>query len=154
MDSTRSKPIGHRRPAAAPGVKDSVATSHCGRRPTPLSTVDAVVESLITHLPQFNVSLFFSPCRGVNAPFYDGTAARVDHHHFTAPGLDRLRLGLTGRSGGLSLERSAQLGSLVAVLVLESTGTQEWSWDAATAKTRLADAYGDESANEIAAILA
>ena len=54
----------------------------------------------------------------------------------------------------LSLERSAQLGSLVAVLVLESTGTQEWTWDAAAAKTRLADAYGDDAAAEIATVLA
>jgi adenosine kinase len=68
---------------------------------------------------------------------------------------DAFRAGfLTGRSGGLSLERSAQLGSLVAVLVLESTGTQEWTWDAAAAKTRLADAYGDEAAAEIATVLA
>ena len=68
---------------------------------------------------------------------------------------DAFRAGfLTGRSGGLSLERSAQLGSLVAVLVLESTGTQEWTWDAAAAKTRLADAYGDDAAAEIATVLA
>ena len=68
---------------------------------------------------------------------------------------DAFRAGfLTGRSGGLSLERSAQLGSLVAVLVLESTGTQEWTWDAAAAKTRLADAYGDDDAAEIATVLA
>ena len=52
---------------------------------------------------------------------------------------DAFRAGfLTGRSAGLSLERSAQLGSLVAVLVLESTGTQEWDWDHEVAKTRLA----------------
>src|SRR6201986_370955 len=57
---------------------------------------------------------------------------------------------LTGRSAGLSLERSAQLGSVVAVLVLESTGTQEWTWDASAAKTRLADALGDDSAAAIA----
>lgn len=68
---------------------------------------------------------------------------------------DAFRAGfLTGRTAGLSLERSAQLGSLVAVLVLESTGTQEWTWDPAVAKTRLADAYGDEAASEIAAVLA
>ncbi|MGV0554950.1 carbohydrate kinase family protein, partial [Mycobacterium kansasii] len=42
---------------------------------------------------------------------------------------------------------------LVAVLVLESTGTQEWAWDREVAKTRLADAYGDEAAAEIAAVL-
>ncbi|MGH3531293.1 MAG: carbohydrate kinase family protein, partial [Mycobacterium sp.] len=55
---------------------------------------------------------------------------------------------------GLGLERSAQLGSLVAVLVLESTGTQEWEWDRKLAVTRLAGAYGDEAAAEIAAALA
>jgi adenosine kinase len=68
---------------------------------------------------------------------------------------DAFRAGfLTGRSGGLSLERSAQLGSLVAVLVLESTGTQEWEWDREAAKTRLAGAYGDDAAAEIGAVLA
>ncbi|OBK23222.1 ribokinase [Mycobacterium asiaticum] len=68
---------------------------------------------------------------------------------------DAFRAGfLTGRSAGLSLERSAQLGSLVAVLVLESTGTQEWEWDRAVAESRLASAYGDDAAAEIAAVLA
>ncbi|MCW2688758.1 MAG: cbhK [Mycobacterium sp.] len=68
---------------------------------------------------------------------------------------DAFRAGfLTGRSARLNLERSAQLGSLVAVLVLESTGTQEWSWDRDAAVTRLADAYGEDAANEIAAGLA
>jgi adenosine kinase len=68
---------------------------------------------------------------------------------------DAFRAGfLTGRSSGLSLERSAQLGSLVAVLVLESTGTQEWTWDSQVAATRLAGAYGADAAAEIAAVLA
>jgi adenosine kinase len=68
---------------------------------------------------------------------------------------DAFRAGfLTGRSAGLSLERSAQLGSLVAVLVLESTGTQEWRWDQEVAKTRLGGAYGDDAAAEIADVLA
>jgi adenosine kinase len=68
---------------------------------------------------------------------------------------DAFRAGfLTGRSAGLSLERSAQLGSLVAVLVLESTGTQEWTWDHEVAATRLAGAYGEDAAAEIAAVLA
>lgn len=67
---------------------------------------------------------------------------------------DAFRAGfLTGRSAGLSLERSAQLGSLVAVLVLESTGTQEWSWDRDPALARLADAYGDAAAAEIGTAL-
>lgn len=68
---------------------------------------------------------------------------------------DAFRAGfLTGRSAGLSLERSAQLGSLVAVLVLESTGTQEWDWDRAVALSRLAGAYGESAAAEIAGALA
>jgi adenosine kinase len=39
------------------------------------------------------------------------------------------------------------------VLVLETTGTQNWVWDLPTAKTRLADAYGADAAAEIAAAL-
>ena len=67
---------------------------------------------------------------------------------------DAFRAGfLTGREAGLELERSAQLGSLVAVLVLETTGTQNWAWDLPTAKARLADAYGADAAAEIAAAL-
>jgi adenosine kinase len=63
---------------------------------------------------------------------------------------DAFRAGfLTGRGAGLNLERSAQLGSLVAVLVLETTGTQNWTWDLGTAKERLTDAYGPEAAAEI-----
>lgn len=54
----------------------------------------------------------------------------------------------------MNLERAAQLGSLVAVLVLESTGTQEWQWDRQVATARLAEAYGDDAANEITAVLA
>jgi adenosine kinase len=68
---------------------------------------------------------------------------------------DAFRAGfLTARSAGLSLERSAQLGSLVAVLVLESEGTQEWTWDRDAATTRLAGAYGEDAAAEITAVLA
>jgi len=68
---------------------------------------------------------------------------------------DAFRAGfLTGRGAGLDLERSAQLGSLVAVLVLETTGTQNWTWNLQTAATRLADAYGTAAAAEITAALA
>ena len=67
---------------------------------------------------------------------------------------DAFRAGfLTGRGVGLDLERSAQLGSLVAVLVLETTGTQNWSWDMQTALTRLTEAYGAEAAGEITSAL-
>ena len=67
---------------------------------------------------------------------------------------DAFRAGfLTGRGAGLDLERSAQLGALVAVLVLETTGTQNWKWDMATAQARLADAFGPEVATEIVGAL-
>lgn len=98
--------------------------------------------------------------KGVDVVEPDGTTTHVDVVPETSQvdptGVgDAFRAGfLTGRSAGLSLERSAQLGSLVAVLVLESTGTQEWAWDHGVAKTRLAGAYGDEAAAEIAAVLA
>ncbi|MGH3520187.1 MAG: carbohydrate kinase family protein [Haloechinothrix sp.] len=55
---------------------------------------------------------------------------------------------------GLGLERAAQLGSLIAVLVLETVGTQEWIFDRAIALRRIAGAFGPEAADEIGAVLA
>jgi adenosine kinase len=98
--------------------------------------------------------------KGVDLVDPDGTSIHVDVVPETSQvdptGVgDAFRAGfLTGRSVGLSLERSAQLGSLVAVLVLESTGTQEWGWDRDVAVARLTGAYGDEAAREIAGALA
>lgn len=67
---------------------------------------------------------------------------------------DAFRAGfLTGRGAGLSLERAAQLASLVATLVLEAPGPQEWTWDKATALPRLAAAFGSEAADEITAAI-
>jgi adenosine kinase len=98
--------------------------------------------------------------KGVDVVSPDGTSIHVGVVRETSQvdptGVgDAFRAGfLTGRSAGLNLERSAQLGSLVAVLVLESTGTQNWSWDKDTGITRLEGAYGAEAAKEIAAALA
>jgi adenosine kinase len=67
---------------------------------------------------------------------------------------DAFRAGfLAAVAGGLSLERAAQLGSLIAVQVLETDGPQEWEWDRATALARLRDAYGPDAATAIAPIL-
>jgi adenosine kinase len=67
---------------------------------------------------------------------------------------DGFRAGfLAGIDGGLSLERAAQLGSLIAVFVLETDGPQDWTWDRAQALERLADAYGPDAAAEIAPIV-
>jgi adenosine kinase len=98
--------------------------------------------------------------KGVDVVDRDGTTVHVDVVPETSQvdptGVgDAFRAGfLTGCSAGLSLERSAQLGSLVAVLVLESEGTQEWTWDHGVAATRLAGAYGEDAAAEITAVLA
>ena len=110
-------------------------------------------------LAQVGLRITTLGAEGVDLVGADGTrihvgvvpeTARVDP---TGVG-DAFRAGfLTGRGVGLDLERSAQLGSLVAVLVLETTGTQNWTWDLATAKARLADAFGAEAAAQIASAL-
>ena len=69
--------------------------------------------------------------KGVDLVSSDGTFVHVDvvpeTHQADPTGIgDAFRAGfLTGRAAGLSLERSAQLASLVAVLVLEATGLRE-----------------------------
>ncbi|HEX2283506.1 MAG TPA: carbohydrate kinase family protein, partial [Mycobacterium sp.] len=89
----------------------------------------------------------------------DGTFIHVDvvpeTHKEDPTGIgDAFRAGfLTGRSAGLSLERSAQLASMVATLVLEAPGPQEWTWEKDSSVKRLADAYGREAGDEIAAAL-
>ena len=67
---------------------------------------------------------------------------------------DGFRAGfLTGRSWGLSWERSAQIGSLVATLVLETVGTQEYQIKPQEFADRLAESYGDEAADEVLPLL-
>ena len=98
--------------------------------------------------------------KGVDLVSSDGTFVHVDvvpeTHQADPTGIgDAFRAGfLTGRAAGLSLERSAQLASLVAVLVLEATGPQEWTWDRDAAVERLSAAYGPEAGQEIGATLA
>jgi adenosine kinase len=98
--------------------------------------------------------------KGVDIVGRDGTFLHVDvvpeTHKDDPTGVgDAFRAGfLTGRSAGLSLERSAQLASMVATLVLEAPGPQEWTWDRDEAVTRLTDAYGADAGAEIASALA
>lgn len=68
---------------------------------------------------------------------------------------DGFRAGfLSGLAWGFTLERSAQIGSLLGVLALESVGPQEYTIDPSVADERLAAAYGAEAADEIVARLA
>lgn len=97
--------------------------------------------------------------KGVDLVGRDGTFVHVDvlpeTHKDDPTGIgDAFRAGfLTGRGAGLSLERAAQLASLVATLVLEAPGPQEWAWDGDAGVKRLADAYGADAAAEISAAL-
>lgn len=93
--------------------------------------------------------------KGVDIVGSDGTFVHVgivpETHQADPTGIgDAFRAGfLTGRAAGLSLERSAQLASMVATLVLEAPGPQEWSWDRDAAIGRLTDAYGAEAGADI-----
>jgi len=63
---------------------------------------------------------------------------------------DAFRSGfLAAVAWGLSLERAAQFGNMLAVHALETTGTQEYSLKAAQVTERFAAAYGQQAAAEI-----
>jgi adenosine kinase len=68
---------------------------------------------------------------------------------------DAFRSGfLAAVSWGLSHERAAQLGNLMAVHALETVGTQEYDLKPGPLAERCASAYGDDAAEDIAAYLA
>lgn len=68
---------------------------------------------------------------------------------------DAFRAGfLAGLTWELSLERSAQLGCMLATLVIETLGTQEYELRRGNFMERFTKAYGDEAAAEIRAHLA
>jgi adenosine kinase len=67
---------------------------------------------------------------------------------------DAFRAGyLAGVCWGLSPERSAQLGCMMATLVVETIGTQEYELDPAAFVARFAEAYGHAASDEIARAL-
>jgi adenosine kinase len=67
---------------------------------------------------------------------------------------DAFRAGfIAGIGGGLPAERAAQLGSLIATLVLETSGTQEWRLDIGGGLRRLADTYGPTAHDEVEPVL-
>ncbi|MEV0779462.1 carbohydrate kinase family protein [Streptomyces sp. NPDC050433] len=67
---------------------------------------------------------------------------------------DAFRSGfLSGLVWGVSLERAAQVGCMVATLVIETVGTQEYTLRRNNFMDRFTKAYGDEAANEVHAHL-
>ncbi|MDQ3988304.1 MAG: carbohydrate kinase family protein [Actinomycetota bacterium] len=67
---------------------------------------------------------------------------------------DALRAGfLAGVAADLGLERSVQLGCMVATLVIETVGTQEYRVEHAEFGQRFTEAYGTDAAAQIEPIL-
>ncbi len=67
---------------------------------------------------------------------------------------DAFRAGfLTGLGWGLSPQRCAEVGSLLATYVIETIGTQEYILDKAKFISRLEEAYGSECAQDVASHL-
>ena len=102
---------------------------------------------------------------GVRVTTLGGHGARIDragHPPIVVPAVpgvepkeptgagDAFRSGfLAAVSWGLSLERAAQLGNMVAAHVLETTGTQEYQLAPEPVARRFAAAYGEEAAADI-----
>jgi adenosine kinase len=67
---------------------------------------------------------------------------------------DGFRAGLlAARTWGLSWERSAQVGSLLATLVLETVGTQEYEVKPQDFADRLAESYDEDAAADVLPLL-
>jgi adenosine kinase len=63
---------------------------------------------------------------------------------------DAFRAGfLSGLAWGVSHERAAQIGCMLATLVIETVGTQEYQLRRAHFMDRFTKAYGDEAATEV-----
>ncbi|WP_299530927.1 carbohydrate kinase family protein [uncultured Streptomyces sp.] len=67
---------------------------------------------------------------------------------------DAFRAGfLSGLAWGVSLERAAQVGCMLATLVIETVGTQEYSLHRSGFMDRFTKAYGEDAAAEVRAHL-
>jgi adenosine kinase len=83
-------------------------------------------------------------------PLLVGPVTEVHKADPTGTG-DAFRAGFLAAIGwGLSLERAAQLGNLVAVSALETVGPQEYELKPPKVATRLAENYGEQAAGDIA----
>lgn len=93
--------------------------------------------------------------RGQDLPTVHVPAAR-EYAKIDPTGVgDGFRAGfLAARGWGLSWERAAQVGSLLATLVLETMGTQEYQVKRPEFLQRLVESYGDEVAADVSPHLA
>jgi adenosine kinase len=87
--------------------------------------------------------------RDLPAPIEVPVAREIQAYDPTGVG-DGFRAGFfAALSWGKGLERAAQVGALLATLVLETVGTQEYTVRADEFTKRLAESYGDEAAEDI-----
>jgi adenosine kinase len=87
--------------------------------------------------------------RDLPAPIEVPVAREIQAYDPTGVG-DGFRAGFfAALSWGQTLERSAQVGALLATLVLETIGTQEYTVRADEFTKRLAESYGDDAAEDI-----
>jgi adenosine kinase len=86
-------------------------------------------------------------------PIHVPIARKVQAYDPTGGG-DGFRAGFfAARTWGLGLERSGQVGALLATHVLETVGTQEYVVRQDEFVKRLAEAYGDDAADEVGPFL-
>jgi adenosine kinase len=110
--------------------------------------VDAMVRTRVTTLGSRGVQI-----TGDADPVSVPVAKERSRNDPTGVG-DGFRAGLlTAREWGLSWERSAQVGSLLATLVLETVGTQEYVVKPHEFADRLAESYGDDAAADVLPLL-
>jgi adenosine kinase len=103
------------------------------------------VEVRVTTLGKRGVEIVGADIEPVHVPI----AAEAVKADPTGVG-DGFRAGfLAARNWGLDWERSAQVGSLLATLILETVGTQEYTIDPAGFAKRLAENYGDDAAADV-----
>jgi len=96
------------------------------------------------------------PVAGIDGPLRLAVPVVPARHVADPTGVgDAFRAGfLSGLSWQLPLERAAQVGSLLATLVLETVGPQEYEVHPAELLDRFGDVYGREAADELAPHLA
>jgi adenosine kinase len=114
---------------------------------TGLSDADvlAMVNVRVTTLGSKGVEIAGRDMEPVHVP----VAKERSKHDPTGVG-DAFRAGfLTAREWGLPWERAAEVGSLLATMVLETVGTQEYTVEKDDFSSRLGESYGDDCAADV-----
>jgi adenosine kinase len=109
------------------------------------SQIHDQVQVLVTTLGKDGVQISGRDMEPIRVP----AVQQVDPTDPTGVG-DGFRAGFFAAvSWGLGFERAAQVGSLLAALVLETDGPQEYEVHAGSFAKRFAESYGDDAAAEI-----